>query len=362
VHPGKAGGACAWILGMALALSSCGEHERDPRLEDPQVQTATIAAQGRTERTFTGVVTARVQSDLGFRVAGKVVERLVDTGQTVRAGQALMRMDPVDYVHGASIQKANLAAARARYQQAAADEVRYRGLVASGVTSRASYDQIKATADSAAALVEAARAQLKLAQNETDYATLRADAEGTVVQTLAEVGQVVGAGQTVVRLAHSGPREATVDLPEMLRPTIGSPAEAVIYGQTHRGWARLRQLSDAADPATRTFEARFVLDGDAATAPLGSTVSLSLPDDSRHTAMVVVPIGALDDEGNGFGVWVIGSDSTVAFHRVAVARIGEETAELSAGVKLGDRVVALGGHSLHEGQRVRLMPGNPQSP
>lgn len=335
-----------------LSLAGCGKTEADPRLEAPLVRTVAAEPASAQERGFAGQVAARVQSNLGFRVTGKVSERLVDAGQTVKSGQPLMRIDRTDYQHTIAAQTANLAAVKARLSQAAADEARYDGLVEAGAVSKSARDQVISAADSARALYAAAEAQLKLAQDEGDYATLLADADGVVVDTLAEPGQVVAAGQVVVRLAHAGQREAVVGLPETLRPALGSVASAAIYGGEGRASAHLRQLSGAADPVTRTFEARFVLDGAAAAAPLGTSVTLYLHGEAKPG--VAVPLGALDDEGKGPGVWVLDErESVVNWHPVEVASVGVETAILAKGVPAGQRIVALGGHFLHEGQKVR---------
>jgi RND family efflux transporter MFP subunit len=309
-------------------------------------------------RAFTGVVSARVQSNLGFRVSGKVVERLVDSGQSVHQGQPLMRLDRTDYTHAITSQVGNVDAARARLQQAAADEARYSGLVSSGAVSQSAYDQVKAAADSARALLSAAEAQLKVAQDEGAYATLVADADGTVVETLAEPGQFVSAGQIVVRVARAGAREAAVNLPETLRPALGSTAHAILYGvnadSAARYSARLRQLSDAADPLTRTFEARYVLDGAAATAPLGATVTVYLEEPAQAGALSV-PLGAIDDEGRGPGVWVLDhQSSSVSYHSVKFIRFDGEHAVVSGRIQIGEPIIAVGGHFLHEKQRVQV--------
>jgi RND family efflux transporter MFP subunit len=337
-----------------LSLSACKPHpDADPRIADRLVQVAEIQPAGDLERTYTGVVAARVQSDLGFRVQGKVVERLVDTGQVVTLGQPLMRIDPTDYTHAVTVQTGDVAAARARWVQAAADEKRYRGLVASGAVSQTVYDQAKAAADSTRALLSAAEAQEKVARNQGDYSVLLADADGTVVETLAEPGQVVAPGQTVIRLAHAGPREASVNLPETERPDLGAPARANLYGDMVHVSAHLRQLSDAADPRTRTFEARYVLDGDGAKAPLGATVTLSLAS-ARPAATMQVPLGAIDDEGQGPGIWVVNPKTfQVNYRPVKVQQFGGETALLSGGAQPGEQVVAAGGHFLHENEHVR---------
>jgi RND family efflux transporter MFP subunit len=300
-----------------------------------------------------------VQSDLGFRIAGKVVQRLVDAGQSVRRGQPLMKIDNTDYAFGATAAKNSVAAARARAAQTAADEKRYRDLVSAGAVSASRYDQAKADADAARAQLDAAVAQSGVARNAVGYSVLVADADGVVVETLAEPGQVVTAGQVVVKLAHSGPREATLSLPETIRPAIGSTATAALYGGTGQtGSARLRQLSDAADPQTRTFDARYVLEGGAAGAPLGSTVSISVPDTSGKTSLGhQVQLSALFDNGHGPGVWkVVGNGNALKVHwvPVSVSAVGEESATVTSGIASGDRFVALGAHMLHEGQDVVL--------
>jgi RND family efflux transporter MFP subunit len=300
-------------------------------------------------------VAARVQSNLTFRVAGKVTERLVDAGQSVKSGQPLMRVDRTDYEHAIVAQRGNVDAAKARVMQATADEARYRSLVESGAVSRSAYDQIKAAADSARALFDAAQAQLKVAEDDGRYATLVAGADGVVMETLAEPGQFVAAGQVVMRLAQAGPREAAVYLPETMRPAIGSTADATLYGVAEHQQARLRQLSDTADPLTRTFEARYVLDGKAASAPLGATVTIRMTA-SNALSGVMVPLGAIDDRGNGPGVWIVdGQETTVSFRPVKLRQLDSEHAILSDGLRLGERVVALGGHALHEGQKVRAI-------
>ena len=207
-------------------------------------------------------------------------------------------------------------------------------------------------------MLSATEAQLKVAQDEGQYATLAADADGTVVETLGEPGQFVSAGQIVIRVARAGPREAAVNLPETLRPTLGSTAHATLYGtnadSATQYSARLRQLSDAADPMTRTFEARYVLDGPAADAPLGATVTVYLRD-SHPSDTMAVPLGAIDDEGRGPGVWLLDrNSSSVSYRLVKFIGFDGEGAIVASGIHIGDPIVALGGHFLHEGQRVRV--------
>jgi len=295
-----------------------------------------------------------VQSDLGFRVPGKVLERLVDAGQSVKRGQALMRIDPTDLRLVVRARDEAVAAAKARARQTADDEARYRDLVAGGAVSASAYDKVKAAAESARAELNAAEAQADVARNETGYAVLFADADGVVVETLAEPGQVVDAGQIVVRVAHAGRREAIIELPETLRPAIGSTGRATLYASRVTGSAKLRQLSDAANRQTRTFEARYVLEDRLADAPLGSTISIQISD-GRSVSALQVPIAAIFDPGKGPGVWLVeGEAPRVTWRAVQIARLSDEAASIVGKLKAGDRVVALGAHLLHEGESVRL--------
>ncbi|PQV47646.1 efflux RND transporter periplasmic adaptor subunit [Paraburkholderia sp. BL21I4N1] len=342
----------------SLALAACSDpHVPDPRTEAPIVRTSAVQRAPGESRSFTGVVGARVESDLGFRVQGKVIERLVNAGQTVKRGQPLIRIDPIDLGLQARSQQQLVDAAQARATQTADDEVRYRDLVAAGAVSASTYEQLKAAADSAKAQLVAARAQADLANNASGYAVLVADADGVVMETLAEPGQVVIAGQVVVRLAHAGPREAVVQLPETLRPAPGSIAQASLYGANGtRVPASLRQLSDSADRLTRTYEARYVLGGALADAPLGATVTVNLAGNGgqRDTALEV-PVGALFDPGTGTGVWTIeGSPVHVSWHKVRVVALSNETATVTGDLHEGERVVALGAQLIHDGEKVRL--------
>ncbi|MGF6546005.1 efflux RND transporter periplasmic adaptor subunit [Paraburkholderia youngii] len=348
----------AVVFALPFALAACGaKAPPDPRTEAPLVRSAIVRDTLPPSRSFTGTVAARVQSDLGFRVSGKVLERLVNAGQSVRRGQPLMRIDPVDLKLAAQAQQQAVAAARARAQQTAEDEARYRDLRGTGAISASAYDQAKAATDAAKAQLSAAEAQADVALNASRYTELVADADGVVMETLAEPGQVVNAGQTVVRLAHAGRREAVIQLPETLRPEVGSVAQATLFGkQDVTVPAELRQLSDAADPLTRTFEARYVLDGTLSDAPLGATVTIQIPDAHRSVQSALkVPLGALFDAGKGPGVWVVdGEPPKVSWRPVTVEHVDDDDVRINGPIKQGDRIVALGAHLLREGELVRV--------
>jgi RND family efflux transporter MFP subunit len=354
--PGRAALIAFGVLSTLLLGACTAKSATDPRTQAPLVRTTLVHDADAASRSFTGVVAARVQSDLGFRVPGKLLERFVDTGQTVTRGQRLARIDPADLNLAAHAQQEAVVAARALARQTAADEVRYRNLRERGVLSASAHDQAKAAADAAAAQLRAVEAQATVARNASSYATLVADADGVVMETLVEPGQVVGAGQVVVRVAHAGPREAVVQLPETLRPALGSTARATLFGTDGSVSAQLRQLSDVADPLTRTFEARYVLGDDVAHAPLGTTVTIQLVGvrTSAPTARQI-PIGALLDAGKGPGVWVISGQPThVTWRAVTVVRVDDEHAYIGNQIRPGERIVALGAHLLREGEQVRL--------
>lgn len=347
-----------FICALPLTLIACGEKAPpDPRTEVPLVRAAILQEARPASRAFTGTVAARVQSDLGFRVSGKVLERLVDAGQSVKRGQPLIRLDPADLKLAAYAQQEAVAVARARARQTADDEARYRDLRGTGAISASAYDQVKAAADAAQAQLSAAEAQADVARNASRYTELVADGDGVVMETLVEPGQVVNAGQTVVRLAHAGRREAVIQLPETLRPAIGSAAQARLFGQEGTDVpAKLRQLSNSADRLTRTFEARYVLDEALSNAPLGTTVVIHIPDGkpSGHNKLHV-PIGALFDTGKGPGVWVIhGEPVKVSWRPITVERLDDAGAYVTGQIKSGERIVALGAHLLREGEQVRV--------
>lgn len=350
------------LLGLALTLgltplAACGESvATDPRTEAPLVRVAMVQEGTPNARSFTGTVGARVESAMGFRVPGKVLERYVDAGETVRRGQILMRIDATDLDLAADAQEAAVDAARARVRQAEEQSDHFRDLRDSGKVSDDEYDAIKADKSAAKAALEAAKSQADIAKNSSRYTELVAVGDGVVEETLAEPGQVVAAGQPVVRLATGGNREAVIQLPETLRPKIGSTVEASLFGEDKDTVsATLRELSDSADPLTRTFEARYVLSGALADAPIGSTVTIDIPDHGDDPrAGLRVPAGAVLDAGEGAGVWIIGTDSKISWCPVSIERVDDESMYVTGDLHQGDRVVALGAHLMRDGEQVRV--------
>lgn len=354
----------ALVMGAVIVVVGgvvFGREEQPPVTAIPPrlIRAITVTAAAGSGAEFTGVIHARTESDLGFRVPGKIIEKLVKAGEQVKGGQALLRLDPIDLQLAANSARAGVEAARAQNQRALADELRLRELVAINAVSVQAYDQAKSAADATSAQLNAAADYARQAENQVGYAVLRAEAGGVIMEVPADVGQVVEAGDLVVRLAHHGPREAVVDLPEGDARLARSTATASLYsdpGQTFP--ARLRELSAMADPLTRTYQARYTLGGGGESAPLGATVTVRLAGKEEDGApQYAVPIGALYDGGAGTSVWVIDpATSSLSRRAVEVAKLGSETALIDQGLKPGERILALGAHLVQEGEKVQILP------
>lgn len=327
----------------AALLVACDKAPPAPPLPAPAVK-ALIVGQTpqRAGGAYSGEIRARYETPLAFRIGGKLLERTVDAGASVKAGQLLARLDPADV---------RLAAGQAEAQRALAlaEAKRYRDLHARNFVSAAALEA-KETA------LASAEAQAGMARNQAAYATLSADHAGIVTAVLAEPGQVVGAGQPVLRIARDGEREVAIALPETavtgLKP--GMAAEISLWSgeRTYRG--QLRELAPAADPATRTYAARVsVLDADTGLA-LGMTASVRFATESD--AAPVIPLAALFQQGEKFAVWTIGEDNTVSLKPVTVAGYTDAGARIAAGLQPGERIVAVGVHKLSAGQKVRIAP------
>jgi len=356
----------ALLIGALLVIACSAVLGRDKKAPvettSPRLVSAftVISAQGGALE-YTGVIHARTESDLGFRVSGKIIEKLVKTGDHVIRGQALLRLDPTDLRLAANSAQAAVEAARALNKRALADELRQRELVAIKAVSVQEYEQAKSAADATTAQLNSALAYARQLENQAGYAVLSADADGVIMEMPADVGQVVGAGTVVVRLAHDGPREAVINLPEGNEKMEKSTATASLYADPAQTFtAKLRELSAMADPLTRTYQARYSLAAVGTSAPLCATVTVHLDGSDAHGTVqqYEIPVGALYDGGAGTSVWVLNPDtSTLSRRPVAVAKLGSETALVSKGLKPGERILALGAHLVKEGERVKILSG-----
>ena len=344
-------------LASVIVLAGC-QAETAPlsRTERPvQVERVTLSAPDAA-REFVGVVRARYETDLGFRVAGKIVTRIVNVGDRVRADDVAARLDPQDLKLQVESAEAELAAATSSLEQTAADEQRYATLKSRGFAAVADFDRKKAAKDEADGRVRRAQRALDLARNQLAYTDLKAGADGVITATLAEPGQVVAVGQAVARLAHRGEKEALVALPETwLGEARTSIATVRLWSDPGRGFAaRLRELSPQADAATRTYAARFTIGDADDTVALGMTATVTL----THPAAAPVaklPLAAILNRGSGPTVYVVDDAGTLALRPVKVAAFTEEAAMVTDGVAAGDKVVTLGVQTLVAGTKVRVV-------
>jgi RND family efflux transporter MFP subunit len=301
-------------------------------------------------------VRARHETDLGFRVAGKIIARTINVGDVVHAGDVVARLDPQDLNLQVESAQAELTAATSNLADAAAEEARYANLKTHATVAAADYDHKKAAKDEAQGRLERAQRALDLARNQLDYAELKVDVDGVITATLAEPGQVVNIGQAVARLAHHGEKEAVVALPETwLEEALKSDATVSLWANPDRNFkAHLRELSPQADPTTRTYAARFTIESPDDMVALGmtATVRLARPTTGR---IAKLPLSAILNRGTGPLVYVVDRSGALALRPVTITSFTEDAALVSAGVADGEKVVTLGVQKLEPGTRVRTV-------
>jgi RND family efflux transporter MFP subunit len=307
---------------------------------------------GRRVQHLPGWIAARTETDLAFRVGGKLLARSVSVGDEVRAGDVVATLDETDLRLQLEAAEAERTAARIALEKAEINLRRVTELEAKGWTSDQASDREAVIAEEARARLLRAERNVELAENQLSYATLRADADGVVTDTMAEAGQVLAAGAPVVRIARAGGREAVVAIPEaMLAEVRGAEATVELWSEPGRPIpATLRELSPVADGATRTFEARYAL-ARPRDAALGMSATVSLA--SRGEAAAELPAPALFDTGAGPVVWVVGQDGRLEARHVTVAGYAAGAARIIEGLADGERVVTLGAHKLEPGEAVR---------
>ena len=307
-------------------------------------------------REFAGVVRARHETDLGFRVAGKIVTRAINVGDRVQAGDVVAQLDPGDFKLQLQSADAELSAATSNLAQAAADALRYENLKARGYASVADFERKNAAKDEAEGRMERAQRALDLARNQLAYADLKADADGVITAALAEPGQVVSIGQAVARLAHRGEMEAVVALPETwLASARRADATVRLWsGPNHVYAARLRELSPQADTATRTYAARFTIENPDDAVALGMTANVVLTQPA-DTMVARVPLAAILNRGAGPAVFLVDAAGLLERRPVTVASFTDVAALVTSGLENGDEIVTLGVHMLEAGQKVRAV-------
>lgn len=346
------------VMLAALLLTACQDvktAEQAPPSRPVLVETVHYAPV-RPSRSFVATIRPRTETELGFRVTGKVARRLVGVGDMVAAGQAVAELDRADLTLQREQAEAERTAAAAALQQAEAEFGRVTSLIERGWATATALDRQRAVTEEARGRLAKAERALALAENALSYAVLRADGDGVVTETRVEPGQVVAAGQTVVRIARSGEKEAVAAIPEILiAQAREARAEVTLWSSPDRRYpARLREFAPSADPASRTYLARFTVDGagDEVTLGMTATVILSEGDDRKIARL---PMSALFNQGSGPSVWVVGQGGALSLKPVQVAGYEASDVLIAEGVEEGDKVVALGVQKLDGAQRVRVV-------
>ncbi len=345
------------LLPLALLLAACSPADTE---NDEAPRPALVVQPGAGDALrdiYPGEVRARYEPELAFRIGGKISRRLVDVGDRVEAGQPLAELNAEDVDLELDAARARLASARADQRLARSELERYRTLLDRQVISQSQFDAVESRAEASDAQLEQARAQLNVARNQAGYAVLEAPKTGVIAQRLAEAGQVVAAGQAVFVLAVDGDREVVIDLPEqdVKRFQVGDEVTIELWSRPGEPFpGRLRELAPAADPRSRTFEARVAFDNETAQAELGQSARVLIDQANGGADTLTVPLAAVTaDQGEPF-VWVVKPDThTLVKTPVRTGAYREDRVPVLAGLSADDWVVAAGTQVLREGQTVR---------
>ena len=345
-------------LAAAVVLSACHKEAEANAPEVRPVRTVTVARQPAGETVvLTGHIEAENEAALAFRISGRMIERPVNIGDRVQPGQVLARLDPQNDQNALRSSQAALSASQGQLTQALNNFGRQQNLLSRGVISHAEFDHAQQGLQTAQAQVDDAEAQLKIARDRLSYTELHADAAGSVTARGAEPGEVVQAGQMIVRIARQDGRDAVFDVPaQLLRSGWGDAPIAVHLAEDPKVTAmgRVREVGEQADPVTRTFQVKVGLADPPPALRLGSTVNGSL---QLETApMITIPASALTQSNQRPAVWVVDpSSSVVSMRNVEVSRYDPGAVVVSHGLETGDIVVTAGVQALHPGQKVRLL-------
>ena len=342
---------------VAVLLVACS---RATPPEEPvrAVKVITVGGGALSSRhEYAGEVRARVESRLGFRVGGKIIKRQAELGQRVRAGQVLAELDPQDYRLAADAARAQVAAAAANRNLAAADYRRYKELKDQNFISGAELERRDATFRAAQAQLEQAQSQLAVQGNQAGYAVLTADVSGVVTAIDAEPGQVVAAGVSVVRIAADGVRDVVFSVPEdkVAAIKLGAPVTMRVWAQAADLPGKVREVAASSDPVTRTYPVKVSIDA-REPPPLGATVNVVLEGAGLGGVPVIkLPTSALRQDGQATAVWVLDKASmTVRSQVIQIATADGNEAVVAAGLQPGMLVVGAGVHVLSPGQKVTI--------
>lgn len=359
---GRAAAMPALLACAALLLGACGEKE-EARVPEPRpVRTVLATSRVASDAVIlTGTVEAQNEAAYGFRIGGRIVERLVNVGDQVKPGQVLARLDPQDEQNAVRSAQAGLSAANAGLTQTRNQYERQRQLLARGFTPRAQYEQAEQAFLNARSQVEDAEARLQMAQDRLGFTELKADSAGVVTRRRAEPGEVVQAGQPIVEVARQDGRDGVFDVPaQLLAAMSGDPEVEVSLASdaSVRAMGRVREVAPQADPVTRTFRVRVGLVDAPEALRLGTTVTGRVVVDTGP--VIEIPASALTRLNDKPAVWVVdGKTQTVALRAIEVLRFSPSTVTVTDGLKPSEIVVTAGVQALHPGQKVRLLGARP---
>jgi RND family efflux transporter MFP subunit len=364
------------VLSMVLLLSACQRAADEPEPEIRPVRAITVEPRSNAGIvSLTGTVQAQTEINESFRIDGRLIERTVDIGDTVRPGQLIARLDPENEESGLQAARAGMAAARARLGEAQTNFARMRDLIVDSAVSRAQYEQAEAALKTAEAGVLTAQEQINLSQNRLSYTRLVSNVSGVVTARGPEPGEVVSAGRMIIQVARDGAREAVFDVPAQIKnsaplnPRIvvttnkpGTPAAAgsndikvaLAMDPGVSAIGRVREVSPRADPVTGTFAVRVRLIDPPPGMLLGSTVTgrVQLP----GALAIQVPATALVRADGKTAVWVFDKAAgTVSLRNVELGAADANNVQVAAGLKAGEVVVTAGVQALRPGQKVRLL-------
>jgi len=349
--------AGALLAALAISLAGCNDLVAQKAAPSRPVLVATVHYESESpERSFVGTIKPRIETDMGFRVPGKVAKRLVEVGQTVDVDRPLATLDEIDLKLQAEQSEAEFRAATGVLAQAAAAEQRAKDLRAKGWATDAQLDQAKAAADEARARLNRAERSVELTRNSLSYATLVADTRGVVTSTLIDAGQVVASGQTAIRVARFGEKEAWVAIPETLlsRAKEGTATVSLWSEPNKKYLAKLREFAPQADPATRTYLAKFSLPDAGENVSLGMTATLTLADPQTER-VARLPLSSLYSQGGDPSLYVVDDKGAISLKPVAVKSYDSNCVVISSGVDEGAKIVVLGVQKLDTSQKARVV-------
>ncbi len=350
-------GLCAvmLVLGSTLGLGGCASKAAVPEPPHNAIVAHPLSADAMTAEIYSGDVHARYESQLGFRVAGKIKSRLVDVGAHVEAGQALAELDPIDLRLQVASAQAALGSAQAARDMTQSEYNRYQSLLDKHFISQTQVDSQNNALKAAQAQVKQAQAALAVAQNQAEYTSLRADHSGVITTIVAEAGQVVSAGQSVATLARDGDFEVEIAVPEnrIADYHVGAPATIEAWADAGKHLSgHLREISPEADRVTRTYRVRVTLDDVAAAPKLGQTARVYFVDATR-AQQALIPLSALYELAGKPAVWVVDAKThQVHLAPVSVAAYREQGVALDKGVTPSQWIVTAGVHKLRDGEAI----------